>query len=88
MATHVMYLRKLLEVVVFLQHYIEVQCSPLLYIHACINASLIPQTGQYGPCKLGHTVAQQPVIPEEVGSDHVYVNKCMMSHIANSIPLR
>ena len=26
--------------------------------------------------------------PEEVGSDHVYLNKRMMSRIANSIPLR
>ena len=25
---------------------------------------------------------------EEVGSDHVYVHKCMMSRIANSISLR
>ena len=34
---------------------------------------------------------QNPILrgqPEEVGSDHVYVNKCMMSRIANSIPLR
>ena len=59
MATHIMYL---LEVIVFLQHYTEAQCSPLLYIHARKIAYLIPQMGQYEPCKLEHTVAQQPVI--------------------------
>ena len=35
----------------------------------------------------GHSTADR-FQPEEVGSDHVYVNKCMMSRRANSIPLR
>ena len=50
------------EVIVFLQHYTEVQYSPILNIHACTIAYLIPQMGQYETCQLGYTVAQQPVI--------------------------
>ena len=35
-----------------------------------------------------HVMFLHPAASEEVGSDHVYINKHMMSRIVNSIPLR
>ena len=48
MATHDMYLRKLLEVIVFLQHYTEVQYLPFfMYMHVRLRISYPRQDSVY-----------------------------------------